>query len=151
MSSIPIVWSWGQYEAAICDWVTLLYGNGGMMADEAGNPVFNNEVGVKTLEWMVKTIDDGITNPSSISYVEEDVRNVFSQGKAVFALNWNYMFDLANFKTDQSQITGQVKMAPDARLSRAVALKAPRSTARWASRSPRLPPIPMLPGPMWTT
>ncbi len=107
----PIVWSWGQYEAAICDWVTLLYGNGGMMADEAGNPVFNNEAGVKTLEWMVKSIDDGVTNPSSISYVEEDVRNVFSQGKAAFALNWNYMFDLVNFNTEQSQVTGQIKMA----------------------------------------
>jgi multiple sugar transport system substrate-binding protein len=107
----PIVWSWGQYEAAICDWVTLLYGNGGTLVDESGKPTFNNEVGVKTLEWMLKTVDDGITNPSSISYVEEDVRNVFSQGKAAFALNWNYMFDLANFQADQSQITGKVKMS----------------------------------------
>ncbi len=107
----PIVWSWGQYEAAICDWVTLLFGNGGAMADDQGNPVFNNEAGVKTLEWMVKTIDDGITNPASISYVEEDVRNVFSQGKAAFALNWNYMYDLVNNQPDQSQVVGQVKMS----------------------------------------
>lgn len=107
----PIVWSWGQYEAAICDWVTLLYGNGGTIVDAAGKPAFNNEIGVKTLEWMVQSIDDGITNPASISYVEEDVRNVFSQGKAAFATNWNYMFDLVNFQPDQSQVTGQVNMA----------------------------------------
>ncbi len=111
IAEYPIVWSWGQYEAAICDWVTLLYGNGGMMVDKDGKPTFNNPDGVKTLEWMVKTIDDGITNPSSISYVEEDVRNVFSQGKAVFAVNWNYMFDLVNFQKDQSQVTGQIKPA----------------------------------------
>jgi multiple sugar transport system substrate-binding protein len=56
----------------------------------------------------VKSIDDGITNPASVSYVEEDVRNVFSQGQAAFALNWNYMYDLANNQADQSQITGKV-------------------------------------------
>jgi len=107
----PIVWSWGQYEAAICDWVTLLFGNGGTLVDEAGAPAFNNESGVKTLSWMVQMIDDGLTNPSSVSYVEEDVRNVFSQGKSVFALNWNYMYDLVNFNPDESQVTGKIKMA----------------------------------------
>jgi multiple sugar transport system substrate-binding protein len=111
IAEYPIIWSWSQAEAAVCDWVTLLYGNGGMMADKDGKPAFNSPIGVKTLEWMVKTIDDGITNPSSISSLEEDVRNVFSQGKAVYALNWNYMFDLANFNKEQSQITGQVKAA----------------------------------------
>lgn len=107
----PIVWSWGQYEAAICDWVTLLYGNGGSLVDENGAPAFNNEIGVETLTWMVQTIDDGITNPSSVSYVEEDVRNVFSQGNAVFATNWLYMYDLVNFNKEESQVTDQIKMA----------------------------------------
>ena len=103
--------SWAQAEAAICDWVTLLYGNGGMMLDDQGKVAFNNEAGVSTLTWMLQTVDDGITNPASSSYLEEDVRNVFSQGKAVFALNWVYMYDLANFNTEQSQVTGQIKMA----------------------------------------
>jgi len=107
----PIVWSWGQYEAAICDWVILLYGNGGSLVDDKGAPAFNNEIGVKTLSWMVQTVDDGYTNPASISYVEEDVRNVFSQGKAAFAVNWTYMYDLVNFNKDESQVTGQIKMA----------------------------------------
>jgi multiple sugar transport system substrate-binding protein len=107
----PIVWSWGQYEAAICDWVTLLYGNGGSMVDDQGKPKFNDATGVKTLNWMIQTMDDGLTNPASVSYVEEDVRNVFSQGKAAFATNWNYMYDLVNFQQDQSQVTGQIKMS----------------------------------------
>ena len=111
IAEYPIVWSWGQYEAAICDWVTLLEGNGGKLVDEAGNPMFNDETGVETLAWMVQTIDDGITNPASVSYVEEDVRNVFSQGKAVFALNWLYMYDLVNLNEEESQVTGEIKMA----------------------------------------
>jgi multiple sugar transport system substrate-binding protein len=110
IAEYPIVWSWGQYEAAICDWVTLLFGNGGALVDEAGAPVFNNEIGVETLAWMLQSIKDGYANPASISYVEEDVRNVFSQGKAVFATNWNYMFDLVNFNTDESQVTGKIKI-----------------------------------------
>jgi len=111
LAEFPVVWSWGQYEAAICDWVTLLYGNGGSLADANGKAAFNNEIGVKTLDWMVKSIDDGITNPASVSYVEEDVRNVFSQGKAAFATNWLYMYDLVNFNTEQSQVTGKIKMS----------------------------------------
>lgn len=107
----PIVWSWGQYEAAICDWVTLLYGNGGSLVDDAGNPMFNDETGVETLSWMLQSIEDGITNPASVSYVEEDVRNVFSQGKAAFATNWVYMYDLVNFNEEESQVTGKIKMS----------------------------------------
>lgn len=107
----PIVWSWAQQEASICDFVALVSGNGGRFVDDAGNPAFNDEKGVSTLDWMVKTIDEGITNPASVSNVEEDVRNVFSSGKAVFALNWLYMYDMANFNDKESQITGQVKIA----------------------------------------
>jgi multiple sugar transport system substrate-binding protein len=110
IAEFPVVWSWGQYEAAICDWVTLLYGNGGSLADANGKATFNNEIGVKTLDWMVKSIDDGLTNPASVSYVEEDVRNVFSQGKAAFATNWLYMYDLVNLNKEQSQVTGKIKM-----------------------------------------
>ncbi|MDT8899003.1 MAG: extracellular solute-binding protein [Thermanaerothrix sp.] len=107
----PIAWSWAQAEAAICDFVALLYGNGGRFVDDQGKPAFNDEKGVQVLEWMVKTIDEGISNPASVSYVEEDVRNVFSQGKAAFALNWLYMYDLAALNEQESQVVGQVKMS----------------------------------------
>jgi multiple sugar transport system substrate-binding protein len=104
----PIVWSWAQAEAAICDFTALLYGNGGKFLDENGKPAFNNEQGVAALEWMKKTIDDGLTNPASPSYLEGDVLNTFNQGKAAFGLNWLFMFDSANFDTANSQVTGKV-------------------------------------------
>ncbi len=107
----PMVWSWGQAETVICDFVTLLYGNGGSFMDDAGKPSFNNEAGVETLQWMVDSIDAGLVNPASISYVEEDVRNTFSQGKAAFAINWLYMYDLAALNPEESQVVGQVKMS----------------------------------------
>jgi multiple sugar transport system substrate-binding protein len=110
IAEYPIVWSWAQQEAAICDFTALVAGNGGKTVDDKGNPAFNNPQGVGALNWMVKTLDDGISNPASISSVEDDVRNVFSSGKAVFAVNWLYMYDLANVDPKESQITGQVKM-----------------------------------------
>lgn len=107
----PIIWSWAQAEASITDFVALLYGNGGEFFDENNQPAFNNERGVQTLAWMVDSIEKGITNPSSIASVEEDVRSVFSQGKAAFAMNWSYMYELAQFNEEESQVTGKVGLA----------------------------------------
>ena len=106
----PIVWSWSQAEAAICDFTAMVYGNGGRFVDDQGKPVFNNAQGVGALTWMVQSLDNGVSNPASLTDLEEDVRNVFSSGKAVFATNWLYMYDLANNSAKDSQVTGQVKM-----------------------------------------
>ena len=40
------------------------------------------------------------------------VRHCFlvSSGKAAFALNWNYMYELANANAEESTVTGQVKV-----------------------------------------
>jgi len=107
----PTTWSWAQAEAAICDYVTLVFGNGGELFDVDAKPVFNQGKGVEALTWMVNSIADGTSNPASISSVEEDVRNVFSQGKAAFASNWVYMYDMAQNNADESLITGKVGMA----------------------------------------
>jgi multiple sugar transport system substrate-binding protein len=104
----PIVWSWKQAEASICDFTALLYGNGGQFLDASGAPAFNNPQGVAALQWMKQTIDDGLTNPASVTDLEGDVLNVFNSGKAAFALNWLFMYDVANFDTTQSQVTGKV-------------------------------------------
>ena len=108
LAEFPIVWSWSQAEAAICDFTALLYGNGGMFLDDSGKPAFNNEQGVATLEWMKKTIDDGLTNPASTTYLEGDVLNTMNQGKAAFSLNWLFAYDVSNFDEAQSQVMGKV-------------------------------------------
>ncbi len=106
----PMIWSWAQIEAVICDFVTLLYGNNAEFFDENNQPVFNSPEGVEVLEWMVRMIDEGLVNPASITSAEEDVRNVFSQGQAAFATNWVYMYDLTQ-DPEESQVVGEVGMA----------------------------------------
>ena len=107
----PIVWSWAQAEAVICDYTTLLSAFGGQFLDDQGKPAFATNGGLQALEYMVQTLEDGISNPNSVEYLEEDVRRVFSNGEAAFALNWTYMYNLAN-AGDDSAVKGQVGVAP---------------------------------------
>ncbi|MCL5676608.1 MAG: extracellular solute-binding protein [Firmicutes bacterium] len=107
----PIAWSWGQAEAVVCDYTQLVYSFGGDILGPDGAPKFQEGAALDTLKWMVGTLNDGISNPNSITYLEEDVRQVFQEGKAAFVLNWTYMYGLAN-DPKESKVAGQVGIAP---------------------------------------
>ncbi|WP_439528421.1 extracellular solute-binding protein [Pannonibacter sp.] len=104
----PLVWSWSQAEAMICDFTTLTAANGGAFFEE-GQPVFASGGARDALAYMKQTLDDGLTNPASREYLEEDVRRVFSNGEAAFALNWTYMNAMANDPAE-SKVAGKVKV-----------------------------------------
>jgi multiple sugar transport system substrate-binding protein len=107
----PIIWSWNQKEGVVCDFTALLFGNGGAFLDSAGKPAFNNEKGVQVLTWMKQTLDDGLSNPSSISSDENAVRDNFVAGNAAFAVNWLFQYtDSTN--ADISKIVGQAAFSP---------------------------------------
>ncbi|HKI55852.1 MAG TPA: extracellular solute-binding protein [Trueperaceae bacterium] len=106
----PIVWSWGQAEAIVCDYTTLLSAFGGSFFDN-GQPAFNSGGGLEALQFMRTSLDEGLSNPASTESLEEDVRRIFSSGQAAFALNWTYMYNLAN-DPKESQVAGQVEVAP---------------------------------------
>lgn len=105
----PLIWSWQQAEALICDYATLLGAFGGKFLDSTGKPAFNQGGAVQALEFMRQTIVDGLSNPTSTQSLEEDVRRVFSAGQASMAENWTYMYGLAN-DPKQSQISGQARV-----------------------------------------
>lgn len=107
----PFVWSWAQAEAVICDYAQLLGAYGGQFLDDSGKPAFNTGGGLAALEFMKKTIDDGITNPASTESLETDVVKIVSQGQAAMALNWTFMFALAN-DPSQSQVAGSIGISP---------------------------------------
>jgi multiple sugar transport system substrate-binding protein len=107
----PFIWSWAQAEAVICDYAQLLGAFDGQFLDASGTPAFHTGGGLAALEFMKKTIDDGLTNPASTESLEEDVRKSFSAGQAAMALNWTYMFALAN-DPKESQIAGKAGITP---------------------------------------
>ncbi len=106
----PIVWSWAQAEAAICDYTTLVDAYGGSFFKD-GKPAFAEDGGLKALQYMVDSYKSGVTNPNSKEFLEEDVRHVFENGQAAFALNWTYMYNMANDPKD-SKVAGDVGVVP---------------------------------------
>jgi multiple sugar transport system substrate-binding protein len=111
IAEFPIIWSWNQKEGVTCDYAVLLFGNGGTFVDAAGKPAFNDDKGIGALAWMKKTIDDGLTNPSSVSSDEPAVEADFLAGKSAFAVNWLFQYSDSNDPA-KSQIVGQAAFAP---------------------------------------
>jgi multiple sugar transport system substrate-binding protein len=108
----PLVWSWKQAEALICDYTQLVGAFGGkFLSDDGKSVAFNTGGGLQALEFMKQTLDAKLTNPNSVESLEEDVRKIFSDGQAAMALNWTYMFNAAN-DPQQSKIAGKVGVAP---------------------------------------
>ncbi|MBY3240456.1 extracellular solute-binding protein [Rhizobium laguerreae] len=106
----PIAWSWSQAEAAICDYTTLVSAYGGDFLKD-GKPAFQTGGGLDALKYMVSSYSSGLTNPNSKEFLEEDVRKVFENGDAAFALNWTYMYNMANNPKD-SKVAGKVGVLP---------------------------------------
>lgn len=106
----PIVWSWAQAEALVCDLTSVTKAFGGGLVDKTGNPNITDAKNKQAVQFMVDTINNGLTNPKSTEFLEEDVRGMFSSGKAAFALNWTYMYNLAN-DPNESEVAGQVGIA----------------------------------------
>ncbi|MGD9427281.1 extracellular solute-binding protein [Pantoea sp. NSTU24] len=106
----PLVWSWSQAEALVCDYTTLVSGFGGQFYQN-GKLDFSSPASLKALNLMKSSLDEGLSNPASREYLEEDVRKSFSNGDAAFALNWTYMYNMAN-DPKQSKVAGDVGIMP---------------------------------------
>jgi multiple sugar transport system substrate-binding protein len=106
----PLVWSWSQAEALVCDYTTLVSGFGGQFYQN-GKLDFSTPASLKAVTLMKQSLDDGLSNPASREYLEEDVRKAFSNGDAAFALNWTYMYNMAN-DPKQSKVAGDVGIMP---------------------------------------
>ncbi|WP_411178787.1 extracellular solute-binding protein [Klebsiella variicola] len=106
----PLVWSWSQAEALVCDYTTLVSGFGGSFYQN-GKLDFSTPASVKAVTLMKTSLDQGLSNPASREYLEEDVRKAFSNGDAAFALNWTYMYNMAN-DPKQSKVAGDVGIVP---------------------------------------
>lgn len=104
----PLAWSWKQVEALVCDYTQLLGAYGGTFLTADGKAAaFQTGGGLDALTFMRKTIDDGLTNKGSITWIEDDVLKAFSQGQASFMLNWTYGYNSAN-DPKSSKVAGDV-------------------------------------------
>ena len=90
----PLAWSWQQAEAA-----SSATGRSWRPSSAARTSLtpratrsFNQGGGLGALQFMKQTIDDGLTNPASLGFVEDDgSQHLGSAGNAAFALNWTFV------------------------------------------------------------
>ncbi|KAF2956817.1 sugar ABC transporter substrate-binding protein [Marinitoga sp. 38H-ov] len=85
----PIVDSWINEEVLMCEFTWLLGAFGGDYYEE-GKIKVNTLEAVKALSFMKKLLDEGLINPLSLEFKEDDVLNVFINGDAAFTTNWTY-------------------------------------------------------------
>jgi multiple sugar transport system substrate-binding protein len=103
----PFIWSWSQAEALICDYAQLLGAFGGSFLDSDGKPAWNIGGGLQALQWMVRSLEEGLTNPASTKALEDDVKKSLLQREAAMALNWDYVY-AASKDPKETQYPGQL-------------------------------------------
>ena len=107
----PLVWSWKQAEAVICDWTELAGAMGGAnFIDASGNATFNTGGGLAALTFMKRSLDEGLSNPASLGLLEDDVNKTMAAGQAAMALNWTYGYSVMN-DPKNSTVAGQIAVA----------------------------------------
>lgn len=88
----PIAWAWAQAETIMCDYVPLASIFGGGLIDANGKPTITAAGNKKALDFMANSIKEGLSNPKSTEFLEDDVKGTFEGGNAAFGFNWTYMY-----------------------------------------------------------
>lgn len=70
-------------------WLNFLWAAGADVFDEEGRPAWNSEEGLKATEdYIALHTEHKATNPASLSFVEQDARQSFMQGKSAMIPVW---------------------------------------------------------------
>ncbi len=94
-----------QYEGLVCTFLEVLWGHGGDLLDSQGGVVLDRPEGVAALRWLASTVGR-IAPPAVMTYQEEESRQAFQEGRAVFLRNWPYVWSKA--QEEGSPVRGNV-------------------------------------------
>jgi multiple sugar transport system substrate-binding protein len=103
------VWQGRQYEGLVCNVYEAIWGHGGQSL-EGGRLALDSEPARQALQYLRGLITSGISPPMVTSAAEEEARQAFQSGRAVFMRNWPYAFGEA--QREGSPIRGKVAIAP---------------------------------------
>ncbi len=98
-----------QYEGLVCNFLELVWGAGGDFIDDEGNVLIDQPEAISALEWLCNATRS-ICPPGVATYQEEESRNIFQEGRAIFMRNWPYAWTLA--QQEHSPIRGKVGIIP---------------------------------------
>jgi multiple sugar transport system substrate-binding protein len=105
------VWQGQQYEGLVCNYLEILKGFGGDWIDPATNEVgLDQPAAIRAAQFLRDCVDKhAISPPGVTTYDEEQSRQLFHAGRALFHRNWPYAWRRS--QVDGSPIKGKVGIA----------------------------------------
>lgn len=111
-SIAPFVGQGAKYEGFVVNWLEYYWSAGGELFNEDGSEVlFDDDIAVQATEFMRESLEDDFYAPGFNTMMEEEARNEFQSGNAVFMRNWPYAYALMNDEAE-SKVAGKFDIAP---------------------------------------
>lgn len=99
-----------QYEGFVVNWLMQYFGNGGELYNEDQSAsAFDEEKAQAATKWFSDGLSNGCFAAGFNTSMEEEARNTFQQGDAVFMVNWPYAHSLMD--VDESPVKGKFAIA----------------------------------------
>src|SRR5262249_57820434 len=103
------VWQGKQYEGLVATFLEVLWGFGGDWITDDRRVLLDEPQAIDALQFLVKTVGS-ISHPGVTTYMEEDARSLFQNGRAVFMRNWFYA--AAAIEQSKAAVKGHVGFEP---------------------------------------
>jgi multiple sugar transport system substrate-binding protein len=85
-----------RYEGLTVDFLELLYSNGGsVLSSDGKKATIDSPQAQQVLSFMQQGVKDGAVPKSNSTWMEEESRNAFQNGKVSMLRNWPYVYALA--------------------------------------------------------
>jgi multiple sugar transport system substrate-binding protein len=85
-----------QYEGLTVDFLEMLYSAGGsVLSPDGKKATIDSPQAQQVLSFMQQGLKDGAVPQANLTYMEEDSRNAFQDGKVSILRNWPYVYALA--------------------------------------------------------
>jgi multiple sugar transport system substrate-binding protein len=97
-----------QDQQLMCNYYEFLYSNNGVFLDPTGKkPMFTSRESIEAVQFMVDLVNKyKIVQPGATTDTLDNGRIIFTEGRAVFHRNWNYVWATAESHPD-SKIRGK--------------------------------------------
>ncbi len=103
------LWQGKQYEGLSAMFVEILKGFGAYWINPETNEVgLDSPEAIAGVQFLLETIETGISPPGVTTYAEEETRRIFENGESIFLRNWPYVAGLAS----ESEIAGKFALKP---------------------------------------
>lgn len=109
----PFVGQGAQYEGMVVNYLEYLWSAGGDLFDADGSEVVfgTGDAALTALEFMQESLDSGFYAPGYNTMMEEEARNEFQSGNAVFMRNWPYAHPLVADEAE-SEVADRFDVVP---------------------------------------